>query len=86
MFARLVAVSVVALTAAFSAQAAQTSAPDTGTPNASAFAQICESSGLRAMERADCRAQMKAATSDQQRRDIFRSFDIRANGTETQQG
>ena len=46
----------------------------------SPFEQICESPGLRAMERADCRAQMKLARDDTARREIYRVFDVRVNG------
>ena len=47
----------------------------------SPYEQICESASLRSMERADCHAQMKLARDDNQRRDIYRVFDVRMNGT-----
>jgi hypothetical protein len=55
---------------------------DAGDPNTarSPYEQICESAGLRSMERADCHAQMKLAHNDAQRRDIYRVFDVRVNG------
>jgi hypothetical protein len=46
----------------------------------SPYERICESSGLRSMERADCRAQMKLARDDARRREIYRVFDVRVNG------
>lgn len=45
------------------------------------YAQICESSRLRAVERADCHAQMKAASNDKDRRDVYRTFNLKANGS-----
>lgn len=47
----------------------------------SPYTQICDSARLRSVERADCRAQMKAAPSDDVRRDVFETFNRRANGT-----
>lgn len=44
------------------------------------YERICESAGLRAVERADCHAQMKAAQNDEQRRSIYHVFDVRVNG------
>ena len=44
------------------------------------YEQICENAGLRAVERADCHAQMKAAQNDEQRRSIYHVFDVRVNG------
>ena len=41
---------------------------------------ICESARLRAVERAECHAQMHAATSDQQRQEIYRAIEARLNG------
>lgn len=46
----------------------------------SPYAQICDSARLRSVERADCHAQMKAAASDEARRDVFKTFDRRING------
>lgn len=45
-----------------------------------AYTQICDSARLRAVERADCHAQMKAAANEEARRDIFRTFDRKING------
>ena len=64
-------VASVALSVSFVAQAAETGS----------YTHICESSRLRAVERADCRAQMKAASNDQDRRDVFLTFDAKANGS-----
>jgi len=47
----------------------------------SPYEQICENAGLRSLERADCRAQMKLARDDNQRREVYRVFDVRVNGT-----
>jgi hypothetical protein len=44
------------------------------------YAQICDSSRLRAVERADCRARMKAATDENVARDVFRTFNVKVNG------
>ncbi len=47
----------------------------------SPYVQICDSARLRSVARADCHAQMKAAASDDVRRDIFETFDRRINGS-----
>lgn len=67
----LLLVTSVVLSVGFAAQAA--------TP--SPYTQICDSARLRSVERADCHAQMKAATSDDARRDVFKTFDRRINGS-----
>ena len=64
-------VTSVLLSLGVAAQAAETKT----------YEQICESARLRSVERADCRAQMKAAPSDESRRSIFQTFDVKANGT-----
>ena len=64
-------VASVVLSVGFAAQAAESGN----------YGQICESSRLRAVERADCHAQMKAAASDEDRRDVFRTFNVKANGS-----
>lgn len=46
----------------------------------SPYTQICDNARLRSVERADCRAQMKAAPSDDVRRDVFQTFNRKANG------
>ena len=66
-------VTSVVLSVGF-AVASQAAAP-------SPYTQICDSSRLRSVERADCRAQMKAAPSDDARRDVYAAFNLRANGT-----
>jgi hypothetical protein len=71
LFVTGIVLSVGFAAPSFAAQAAETKNYD----------HICESARLRAVERADCRAQMKAAASDETRRDVFRTFDVRANGT-----
>ena len=68
-------VTGIVLSAAFAAPAFSGEAVNT-----KAYAQICDSSRLRAVERADCRAQMKAAVSEDAARDVFRTFDIKVNG------
>ena len=47
----------------------------------SPYERICENAGLRSVERADCHAQMKLARDDNERREIYRVFDVRVNGT-----
>jgi hypothetical protein len=47
----------------------------------SPYTQIWDSARLRSVERADCHAQMKAAASDEARRDVFKAFDRRINGS-----
>jgi hypothetical protein len=71
LFVTGIVLSVGFAAPSFSSQAAETKNYD----------HICESSRLRAVERADCRAQMKAASNDEDRRDVFRTFDVKANGT-----
>jgi len=63
-------VTGIVLSAAVAAQAA----------DIKTYAQICDSSRLRAVERADCRAQMKAVTSEDAARDVFRTFSFKVNG------
>jgi hypothetical protein len=75
---RNVAVIVfAALTLSTGVALANTAGADTTSPS---YEQICESAGLRAVERADCHAQMKAAQDDAQRRSIYHVFDVRVNG------
>ncbi len=65
-------VTSVVLSVGFAA-AAQAATPP-------AYSQICDSPRLRSLERADCRAQMKAAQNDDARLGIFQTFDRRING------
>lgn len=51
----------------------------------SPYTKICDSARLRSVERADCHAQMKAATSDDARRDVFKTFDRRINDSLAQE-
>ena len=68
-------VTAIVLSAGFAAIPSSSRASDIKT-----YAQICDSSRLRAVERADCRAQMKAVTSEDAARDVFRTFNFKANG------
>ncbi|MBX7199874.1 MAG: hypothetical protein K1X51_10955 [Rhodospirillaceae bacterium] len=72
----LLFVTSVVLSVGFSAAQAATPSP---------YTQICDSARLRSVERADCRAQMKAAASDDVRRDVFKTFDRRINGALAQE-
>ncbi|MHB1205822.1 MAG: hypothetical protein ACYCZX_09660 [Rhodospirillaceae bacterium] len=69
LFVTSVVLSLGVAASSFAADAAQ------------GYGQICDSARLRAVERADCRAQMKAASTEESRRDVFRTFDVKANGT-----
>ena len=63
-------VTGIVLSVGFAAQASDTKT----------YAQICDSSRLRAVERADCHARMKAATNEDVARDVFRTFNVKVNG------
>jgi hypothetical protein len=69
-------VTGIVLSVVFAATSFPSVAADTNS-----YSHICESARLRAVERADCRAQMKNAPSDEARRTVFRTFDVKANGS-----
>ena len=67
-----IALAVVAGLTAFAGAASARNTKD--------YAQICASARLLASDRAECRKQMEAATTDAERAKVYRVFDLKIAG------